>query len=382
MRRVKRVLRKKPEMFTFWILISFVFKSATSYVEIVEEAAFENTTMRLTCRHFDSIIVIHNATFMPVSNVNKNDYEEGLVEVRRALNHRCSGVSHCSFIVNQDSPIASRWGSGNLSVTYACISDTEIKKYCNQDITLPDNDNPGSSEAYVHSPGYPKFYLGQERCTWRITAPHYQRIKVTILDLSLFGNTENCNDQLLIKDSGQTIYSSCNQNQSLTQMTSVSDSIEIILSSTEILTPRRGVLFHYAPVGCKPLNIPNNGYLVSKNESVTIFGCCADFTFSDTNQKTKVIKCIGYKWDFILPLPSCDNKRLITDIQEYSSRKISHQSNMQELIAPIVLIALLFTINAIILFIIFQYRKRKNSSPVCNEEELKTFSVTSPGSLA
>lgn len=44
---------------------------------------------------------------------------------------------------------------------------------------------PLLQQGFIASPGYPKYYIGNFNCSWRITAPNEHRIKLVILDISL-----------------------------------------------------------------------------------------------------------------------------------------------------------------------------------------------------
>lgn len=73
---------------------------------------------------------------------------------------------------------------------------------------------------------------------------------------------DECTDSLEIRDTGQVILSTCRQDHPPAEITSGSESIEIVLSSRDILNPLRGFLVHYTVIGCLPFPVPPNAYIV------------------------------------------------------------------------------------------------------------------------
>ncbi|KAF2881661.1 hypothetical protein ILUMI_24518 [Ignelater luminosus] len=379
-------------MWVTYVLECFLIFSVHNvwgYIENVKTSGCESCALRLTCRHFDSIIAVLEATFESLEVETANETLPSIfprIHPRTALNKRCSGVSYCSFILTKDCPGADKWGLGNLTVNYACVAARRITRHCNKEIILPSPETIGVSQGFVHNPGYPKFYLGKQRCQWKIQAPPLQRITVTIFDISLVGdpNREDCSDLLEVSDSGQTLYSTCEQQEPPIQVTSLGDTLDITLhpSPTESLLPRRGVLFYYTAVGCPTPSAPKDGYLVYRNDTAAEYSCCIGYAFPDIKKRRRIIKCLGHKWDVSIPLPNCDNTTLV--IEENNSglvsskdlllRKMAVEYNFREIVAPIVLIVMLFLLNGIALFVIYKYRQRK---PVdATEDELGSLPIT------
>lgn len=118
-------------------------------------------------------------------------------------------------------------------------------------------------------------------------------------------------DNLTIKDSGQVIFTSCEDFNLPLTISSTTDLLEVVLSSTRVFTPRRGVLFHYTAVGCPTPQPPKDGYLVYRNATSAEYSCCVGFSFPPANERTRTINCMGHRWDAELPFPDCKSERIV-----------------------------------------------------------------------
>ncbi|KAL3283040.1 hypothetical protein HHI36_006198 [Cryptolaemus montrouzieri] len=193
------------------------------------------------------------------------------------------------------------------------MEEDRVVKYCNRNIILPDPNHAGISEGFIRNPGYPRFYGGLSPCRWKITAPRQQRIQLTILDISVIVDNPatpgDCTeDHLEILDSDIVVYSTCHQREPPAEIISVSESLEIILASSQRLTPQRGILLHYTAVGCPTPIPPADSYLVFINDTFAVFSCCVGYVFPDTGTKSRQLSCEGSKWNEMMPLPNCEGE--------------------------------------------------------------------------
>ncbi|XP_031342848.1 seizure 6-like protein isoform X2 [Photinus pyralis] len=378
--------------FKIGLLLILVTEEVRGYIEYVETSGCESCVLRLTCRHLNSIISVLEANFEVIESYINETLPTPFppMHPRIALNQRCSGVNHCSFILTKDCPGADKWGLGNLTVNYACISD-RLTKYCNKEILLASPETFGISRGFIHNPGYPRFYLGKQKCRWTIHAPPLQRVKVTIYDISLVAdpNLSKCSDIVEVSDRGQILYSTCEQHEPPLEITSLDDTLDVTLipSPKENLLPRRGIMFYYTAVGCSTPIAPKDGYLVYRNDTVAEYSCCVGYAFPDTRIRSRIIKCLGYRWNTTVPLPDCKcnatlsiNETITTSPNNTNKVGIMTVSNdIEEIVIPSIVIVALFLINAVVLFVIYRYKKRK--LPEFTEEELGTLSTNQTKTL-
>ncbi|CAK1603481.1 unnamed protein product [Parnassius mnemosyne] len=292
------------------------------------------------------------------------------MNLRAPLSYRCTGVNHCNFLLEEDYPPAAEWPPGVISIKYACFDDSLSVHYCNREVQVavsgPD------SEGYIRTPGYPHYYVGDE-CRWRLKANPEQRIRVSLLDVSLRSIgpfEEQCTDYVSVVDSnGESLLSTCEQVELPHRLISLTDTIEVVVEAkSQGAYPKRGVLLHYKSMGCVTLPPPSDGYLVYRNEDVAHYMCNVNFVFSNTRQRALMLWCYeDNRWNGTIPL--CIEEATITAAENDSAPESPHkdiklphnEANMiVDIVIPSLLIAALFIGNAFIVLIIYKYRKRKN----------------------
>uniref|UniRef100_A0A336L4L5 CSON003764 protein n=1 Tax=Culicoides sonorensis TaxID=179676 RepID=A0A336L4L5_CULSO len=102
-------------------------------------------------------------------------------------------------------------------------------------------------QGFAMTPGYPKYYIGDMDCKWKIIAPPSQKIRLTILDLALRYD-DICKDYLEVVDLelNRVLFTSCKESKKPIEIISLSNQLEISVKSVSKLAyPKRGVLIHY-----------------------------------------------------------------------------------------------------------------------------------------
>ncbi|KAJ2944527.1 hypothetical protein O0L34_g3872 [Tuta absoluta] len=300
---------------------------------------------------------------------------------------KCTGVNHCSFILTKDYPPAVSWSTGAVYIKYACFDDAVSLHYCNREVRI--SESGPDSEGYIRTPGYPHYYIGVDECRWRLRVNPEQRIRVTLLDVSLrsIGPFENhCTDRVTVEDSnGAALVSSCDQVELPLRLQSVTDTVEITVESkSEGAFPKRGVLLHYKSIGCVTLPAPSDGYLVYRNEDVAHYMCNVNFVFVDTRQRARVTWCYDdNRWNDSVPFCVEEATSAVANDSAPGDKKDSKlpstDANMVvDIVIPSLLIAALFIGNAFIVLIIYKYRKRKSEDL---DDEFNTIPLSANGNV-
>ncbi|XP_045510960.1 uncharacterized protein LOC123705910 [Colias croceus] len=314
---------------------------------------------------------------------------EASINLRAPVSYRCTGVNHCSFVLAEDFPPSKKWAPGVVFIKYACFDDSLTVHYCNREVFV--SERGADSEGYIRTPGYPHFYVGDE-CRWRLRVHPEQRIRVTLLDVSLrsVGPFEtNCTDYVAVKDSnGDSLYTSCDQVDTPLRLVSTTDTLEVLVEAkSKGAFPKRGVLLHYKSINCVTLQAPSNGYIVYRNEDVAHYMCNVNYVFVDTRQRARMLWCYDdNRWNDTVPgcieetTPSVVVANNSSQEAVDKDTKLPHnEGNMiVDIVIPSLLIAALFIGNAFIVLIIYKYRKRKTDDL---EDEFNTIPLNVNGNV-
>ncbi|XP_043524617.1 uncharacterized protein LOC122536366 [Frieseomelitta varia] len=327
----------------------------------------------------------------------------GVVDIRQSLNRRCSGQKHCRYNFITDHPGAVYWNPATLRLKYACIPEAAVKRYCNEELKVV----PGEG-GFINSPGYPLYYLGENTCGWTFRSAPGHRIVLTFHDLNIREpeSDGSCVDIVRVREKGRTLFENCGTVVGV-KVISNSNVITLDLVATKRLYTARGFFLQYQVLNCPDVSAPNGSYVLNGTLTSRTFLCKFGTVFPDSKERTRILECKNGKWnESVISMPSCTATSAVILKTEQEHHRISNlsgdnilgagvrigrgedavavsngnimdsaQSAMMkqtdyvvDVVLPTVLIALLFVGNAIIVYIIFQYRKRKVPSMEQGEE--------------
>ncbi|XP_076243833.1 uncharacterized protein LOC143185031 [Calliopsis andreniformis] len=406
------------------------------YMEVVQEERCSHGVVRMTCRSLKAFVFVLEAEYL--SNLTRicgyeaqrlverkvtrsggsmalrsvelrgnyidDSYEEfGVVDFRKSLNRKCSGQKHCRYNFTAEQPGTGYWSPGTLRLKYACIPEAAVRRYCNEELKVV----PGEG-GYVHSPGYPLYYVGENTCGWTFRSDPGQRILLTFYDLNIRGPEADgsCVDVIRVREKGRTLLEFCGTEAGV-KVISNSNLITLDLVASQRLYAARGFFLHYQVVGCPDISAPNGSFILNTTLTSRTFRCELGTVFPDSRERIRILECRNGKWnESVIAIPSCRATSAVILKTEHDHRRLSSLSGdnvlgtgvrigrgedavatdsghimdstqsttmkqsdyVVDVVLPTVLIALLFVGNAIIVYIIFQYRKRKVPSMQQTEE--------------
>ncbi|XP_076290834.1 uncharacterized protein LOC143214095 [Lasioglossum baleicum] len=318
----------------------------------------------------------------------------GAVDIRQSVNKKCSGKKHCPYSFITDHPGAVYWSPAALQIKYACVPENSVRKYCNEDLKVVQGEG-----GFVNSPGYPLYYLGENTCGWTFRSAPGQRIVLTFHDLDIRGPEVDgsCVDVVRVRDRGRTLLERCGTAAGV-RVISNSNIITLDLVASKWFYTARGFFLHYQVLGCPDVSTPNGSYILNGTLTSRTFLCKFGTVFPDSKESIRTLECKNGKWnESVIAIPNCEATSAVILKTEHEHHQLSSlsgdnilgtgvrigrgedaaaagtreimdssQSAMMkqsdyvvDVVLPTVLIALLFVGNAIIVYIIFQYRKRK-----------------------
>ncbi|KAK0171806.1 hypothetical protein PV328_005206 [Microctonus aethiopoides] len=392
-------------------LRAFVFLITAEYQrDNTQNCGYQVNKVKRTPRFRLSYYTLHgNSKFKLRGNYIKDELDEDeqpIVDLRKSFNRRCSGHHHCRVTIGEHHPGAAKWSPGNVRLKYACIPEIAVPKYCNLEVTI----NNGET-GYIKSPGYPLYYPGEYSCGWTFQTDPGHKVLLVFHDLSIRSPEPNgnCVDIIRIRENGRTLFESCGTRIG-TKIISNSNKITLDLISSSRLFPARGFLLKYEAIGCPEVPTPNGSIITNDTVVSRTFQCNYGKVFPDTRQPTRTLDCHGGHWnESVENIPTCiasstvilksttDNNRLSNlsgdsvhrpgviigrdnadavgsglNMDSAQPAMIKQADYVIDVVLPTILIALLFLGNAVIVYIIFQYRKRK--VPMMNHTEEITLS--------
>ncbi|XP_025270944.1 uncharacterized protein LOC105255023 isoform X2 [Camponotus floridanus] len=335
--------------------------------------------------------------------LDDEDNKADVVDIRSSLNKRCSGQKHCRYNATIDQPGAHSWIPGEILLKYACIP-AAVKRYCNQEVKVTIGEG-----GYINTPGYPLYYLGQSACGWTFRTFPGQRIVLIFHDLNIRGPQMDgsCVDIVRVRDRGSTLFEFCGTAAG-TRIVSNSNVLTLDFVASRRLYSARGFLLQYQALGCPEILAPNGSYVSNGTLTSRTFSCKSGSVFPDSKERKRTLECKNGKWnETTTKLPACvatsavilktenDHHHLSSlsgdnifgtgvrigrgedAVASGSNNPVmdSAQSAMMkqadyvvDFVLPTVLIALLFVGNAVIVYIIFQFRKRRLPATIQGEE--------------
>uniref|UniRef100_T1IKQ1 CUB domain-containing protein n=1 Tax=Strigamia maritima TaxID=126957 RepID=T1IKQ1_STRMM len=252
------------------------------------------------------------------------------------------------------------------------FKDSKVHKICNWPVNR--------TEGYVKSPGYPNYYPGPLECEWPLKAETGQRMRVSILDLSLVDShtdEPHCADRFRLMDGKAKLLDTCGERRNILRQFESEDSDVTAQLNTHAIGAKRGILLWFKAFGCRTLEAPRHGYLVFRNVTFAQYMCCTNHYFEDNLERTRNLHCIdGSEWSS--GLASCLDKKTLKLLKnlssfdeedDYDNYESIHKVPLSEadvildILVPSVIMGILVLGNAIIVAVLLKLRKSVKEEP-------------------
>ncbi|CAL8102242.1 unnamed protein product [Orchesella dallaii] len=297
-------------------------------------------------------------------------------DLRAYFNQRCSGRSKCTVELvrgNQPDPDVTKLchllPEGKVTVKYLCYnsSSEDVHSRCNVDV-MP------AKEGFLHNPGYPDLYPGDEPCQWRLHVPQ-QKILLVFFDISLRGQEKStCRDKLVASEEHSKLLSTCGDHSSAVAVLSESHKLNVtLIPQSRLAFPKRGFLIYYRVLGCRDPVRPKNSYVVFRNATHAYIICDLGHLNPDTLTRERWLYCNPLEHTWTGTILDCQDVRsysntmrnlsiaqvLRNDPSVWPVKLRPKENVMSDFIIPVCVIISLFFINGIILFFICRARRRQ-----------------------
>ncbi|XP_069956397.1 uncharacterized protein [Cherax quadricarinatus] len=289
------------------------------------------------------------------------------------INKQCGGQAECKFSLENHVPSAlqvqDQWEGGVLWAVYHCVHKSEFYRVCGSEVY--------AQSGWVQSIGYPQYYLGEPAvCTITLRVDDKQRIQLTITDLNIreivSPNEVSCRDSLSVTEGSKQLLHRCEETKVPLSITSEGPELNITLTATTNLFPKRGYVAHFQALGCKTPSTPQDGYLIFRNATHAEYCCCVHHVFPDTLARQRFLQCNKlHVWNDTLP-DCIDLEELledgnITEIQfhnlingstTYAQAEMLRQAHLvYDLVVPTVIMTVLVLGNVAVVFLIIYCRR-------------------------
>ncbi|XP_071550404.1 uncharacterized protein [Panulirus ornatus] len=289
------------------------------------------------------------------------------------INKQCGGQTECKFSVGRHVPAAlqdqDQWKGGVLRVIYDCVHKSDFHRVCGSEVW--------AQTGWVQSVGYPEYYLGDPGvCTITIRVDEGQRVMLTISDLSIREivqpSEDSCRDSLSVTEGSKQLFHQCGETNQPLRITSEGSEMNLTLTATSTVFPKRGYLAYFQALGCETLITPEDGYRVFRNATHAEYLCCVHHVFPDTLARHRLLQCNwAHTWNDTLPncvdaeelfengnITESQYYTLVNGSSRYAQAEMLRQAHLvYDLVVPTVIMTVLVLGNVAVVFLIIYCRR-------------------------